>query len=81
MGLSGDAERESSLLNCLDSLETFDEGSIFVNGIDVGKLLPQTLHAHRRIVAMIFRIIYSSRVRWYIKILHFRLSVAGIVLR
>lgn len=46
---------KSTLLRCINGLEDFDSGDLFVNGIDVKKLTSRELRIFRKKVGMIFQ--------------------------
>lgn len=55
-GLAGrSGTGKSTLLRCINGLETYDEGSLIVDGIDIKSLSEEELRAFRKEVGMIFQ--------------------------
>lgn len=46
---------KSTLLRCINGLETFDEGEVIVDGVDIKSLNPKELREFRKNVGMIFQ--------------------------
>lgn len=53
IGMSGAGK--STLVRCINMLERPTEGSVFIDGVDIGALSPRDLRAMRRSVTMIFQ--------------------------